>query len=70
MATEITENFIAQSDLAIDNTTKAALSYYERANDIIKRTHVAMGRTVILQTTTIASTLNANVITTNHTNPR
>ena len=70
MATSITQKVITDSDLVIDNSTKAALGYYDRANDIIKRTHVAMGRTIKTQTTIIASTINANVITTKHPNTR
>jgi hypothetical protein len=65
MATLITEILIAEANSVIDNSTKTALGYYERANDIIKRTHIAMGRATKIQTTIIASTLNANVITTN-----
>ncbi|MCR8559281.1 hypothetical protein KXD93_16610 [Mucilaginibacter sp. BJC16-A38] len=70
MASSITERVITESDLVIDNSTNAALSYYDRANDLIKRTHVAMGRTIKIQTTTIASTINANVITTSHASTR
>lgn len=65
METKITEQIIAQSDLAVNNATTTAMSYYERTNDIIKRTHVAMGRTIKYQTTTIASTINGLTITSN-----
>jgi hypothetical protein len=58
MATAITERVITESDLVIDNSTKAALSYYDKANEIIKRTYEAMGRSILIETTTIASTIN------------
>jgi hypothetical protein len=63
---EITEKLVASSNLVVDESTKKVLSYYEKASDIIKRTHVAMGRGVIFQPTNIASTIHGKIDTSNH----
>jgi hypothetical protein len=65
MPTIITESIIALSDNAIDNSTKAVLNYYDRVNDIVKRTHNAMGRTAKPIQTLTASTIHGTIIATN-----
>lgn len=62
MTTEITEKLVINSSAFIEEKTRQALSYYDRVDSLIKRTHIAMGRSVKHETTTsIASTLNGKI---------
>lgn len=67
MATEITETLINQTGISIENQTASTLSFYDKVDNIIKRTHTAMGRSISKKVTptVLASTINGKINTNN-----